>query len=392
MQVHGYQSIADDLRGQIRAGRYLPGAYLPTEKDLQASFGVSRSTVRRALANLAECGWAEVIPKRGVAAQLGPTPEPTGNIAFVDHGDLINERVFFGIGRSLHGTGLHLVHVDSRIHGVEGAIEYAAQQGCVAAFVWSKTGFPDVPRIEAVRRTMPVIALDHRLGAAQTDLISEDNVVGAATAVRHLAAQGRKRIAISGMMDMLEVNSERFAGYLKGIFDSGLTPHPVDFQFCVTSGEGPAETGMLIRRLQDPDRPDAIFVLQDMCVPAVVEAIFAAGLRVPQDIAVAAFGGEMLIQIDDVGLTSMVIDWPKFADECVRVVRERLRYPARPFVQVYIPTALTVRGSCGAPLDSWDPPTLGVEVHLGPRWRVQQESLRIRSDSARVVRTTDHSQ
>ena len=130
----------------------------------------------------------------------------------------------------------------------------------------------------------------------------------------------------------------------------------------------------------------------DMCVPAVVEAIFAAGLRVPQDVAVAAYGGEMLIQIDDVGLTSMVIDWPKFADECVRVVRERLRYPARPFVQVYIPTALTVRGSCGAPLDSWDPPTLGVEVHLGPRWRVQQESLRIRSDSARVVRTTDHSQ
>lgn len=381
---HGYQTIAEALREQIRAGIYLPGAFLPTEKDLQAAFHVSRSTVRRALAALADSGWAEVKPKRGVAAKVGPAPDLSGNIAFIDHGDLINERVFFGLNRALQGTGFHLIHVDSRIYGVEGAIEYAATNGFLAAFVWSKTGFPDEARIRAIEPKLPLILLDHRLGSIQTDLIAEDNVGGACTIVQHLAKMGRKRIAITGMMDMLEINHERFSGYLKGLFESGLKPHPVDFVFCVTSGGGAPETEGLIRRLQDPDRPDAVFVLQDMCVPPVVEAIFKAGLKVPDDVAVVAFGGEFPIQIDAVGLTSMAIDWPLFVSECVRVLERRLRTPREPIAQVMVPVSLVVRGSCGASEDRWDPlPSAGVEVHVGPRWKVHQDYIQIRSDSAR---------
>lgn len=383
-ETNGYQAIAEILRGQIREGVYAPGSLLPTEKDLQASFGVSRSTVRRALNALADSGWADVKPKRGVAAVVGPELDDGGSVAFIDHADLVNERVFFGIGRALQGTGFHLVHVDSRIYGVEGAIEYAESQGFVAAYVWSKSGFPDAARIEPIQRRMPLIALDHRLGKVRTDLIAEDNLEGAMAAVMHLAAQGARRIAVSGMMDMLEVNQDRFSGYLKGLFEAGLTPHPVDFLFCVTSGGGPEETSMLTRRLMDEDRPDAIFVLQDMCVPPVVEAIFAAGLRVPEDVAIAAFGGEVPIQIDTVGLTSMMVDWPRFADECVHVLLERLRRPTNPVVDVLLPTTLVVRGSCGAPIDRWNPlPSAGVEIHLGPRWKVQQDYLQIRSDAAR---------
>lgn len=384
-KARGYQSIADELREQIRAGHYLPGAFLPTERELQDTFKVSRSTVRRALATLAESGWAEIKPKRGVAACHGPVTELVGSVAFIDHADLVNERVFFGISRALHGTGLHLSHVDSRAYGVEGAIEFAAENNCVAAFVWSKSGFPDVGRIETARKRMPLIALSHRIGAVRTDLITEDNLNDAATIVCHLAKQGRKRIGVSGMMDMLEVNHDRFSGYLKGLFQSKLMPHPVDFLFSVTSGGGPEETTVLTRRLLDTDRPDAIFVLQDMCVPHVVEAIFEAGLRVPEDVAVAAFGGEAPLQIDNVGLTSMMVDWPQFAEECVRVLLERLRRPKEPYLHVAVPTSLVVRGSCGAAMDHFaDPmPNSDFGIQLGGRWRIQQDYLQIRSDAPR---------
>jgi len=297
----------------------------------------------------------------------------------------VNERVFFGISRALHGTGLHLIHVDSRVYGVEGAMEYAAETGCVAAFVWSKEGFPDVERVEAVKKRMPLIALDHKLGSIRTDLITEDNLNGAAAAVRHLANQGRKRIGVSGMMDMLEVNHERFSGYLKGHFDSGLKPHPSDFLFCVTSGDSPEETSVLVRRLQDKDRPDAIFVLQDMCVPYVVEAIFEAGLRVPEDVAIASFGGEAALQIDNVGLTSMMIDWPHFVDECVRVLIQRLQRPQEAFAHVSLPTTLIVRGSCGAPAENFTDPIANPDfgnLAIGHR-KIQQEYLQIRSDAPR---------
>lgn len=379
----GYQAIAEELRDQIRAGKYLPGAFLPTERELQETFRVSRSTVRRALSALAESGWAEVKPKRGVAACLGPAQELGGNVAYIDHADAVNERLFFALSRALQGTGFHLIHVDSRVFGVEGAMEYAADHGFVAAFVWSKTGFPNAERVRAVQRRLPLIALDHGLQGVATDLITEDNFGGARTIARHLADQGRRNIAISGMMDMLEINHERFSGYLSGLFERGLAPRSRDFVFCMTSGQEFPDTALLEKRLNDPDRPDAIFVLQDMMVPTVVDAVFAAGLRVPEDVAVAAFGGEVPIAIDEVGLTTVAIDWNDFAAECVRVLQSRLRNPIEPYDRVVLPVTLVARGSCGAPRTQWGSlPSYRADGVPGQRWRVQSDHLQLRSEAA----------
>jgi DNA-binding FadR family transcriptional regulator len=48
-RVPAYQLLADDLRLQITSGRLRPGDRLPTEPELCARCGVSRSTVREAL-------------------------------------------------------------------------------------------------------------------------------------------------------------------------------------------------------------------------------------------------------------------------------------------------------------------------------------------------------
>lgn len=48
-----YQTLADDLRYQITSGQLRPGDRLPTEPELCARSGVSRSTVREALRLLA---------------------------------------------------------------------------------------------------------------------------------------------------------------------------------------------------------------------------------------------------------------------------------------------------------------------------------------------------
>jgi GntR family transcriptional regulator len=47
-----HQRIATDLRDQIASGALAPGGALASEADLQAQFGVSRGTVRQALATL----------------------------------------------------------------------------------------------------------------------------------------------------------------------------------------------------------------------------------------------------------------------------------------------------------------------------------------------------
>ncbi len=51
-----YAQIEDWLAGQIAAGALAPGDRLPTEQDLAGWFGVSRMTLRHALAELAQRG------------------------------------------------------------------------------------------------------------------------------------------------------------------------------------------------------------------------------------------------------------------------------------------------------------------------------------------------
>ncbi len=348
---------------------------------MQQRFGVSRSTVRRALTALAESGWAEIKPNRGVSAKIGPGVERNNNVAFIDHAETLDKELFFNLGRQVQKHGYNLVHIDSRAKGVEGALEYALEQNFAAAFVWSKKGFPDAERVRAVQREIPVIAVDHGLRCATTDLIAEDNLGGASLAVRHLASLGRKRIAISGMMDMLEINHERFSGYLMGLFEHGLNPSPRDFLFCVTSGMDVADTLPLERRLADPDRPDAIFVLQDMFAPAVAHAVFRCGLRIPEDVALVAFGHGSSLLIDSVGLTQASVDTNLVAEAATERLVRRLASPTAPVEHVVLPVRLVVRGSCGAPQSDWDeqPALAAAERVLAGTWRHGGAPLHIHS-------------
>jgi GntR family transcriptional regulator len=62
------------MRDQILRGAYMPGAMIPREEDLCSSFGVSRITVRRAVADLEAQGLLEKRPPHGtfVSTSLPP--------------------------------------------------------------------------------------------------------------------------------------------------------------------------------------------------------------------------------------------------------------------------------------------------------------------------------
>lgn len=60
-----YQEIYNDLKEKIRTSVYAAGATLPTEQQLQETYGVSRDTVRKALAILTERGMIQKVQGRG---------------------------------------------------------------------------------------------------------------------------------------------------------------------------------------------------------------------------------------------------------------------------------------------------------------------------------------
>ncbi|MGI5426956.1 GntR family transcriptional regulator [Streptomyces sp. CA-179760] len=60
-----YQHAADELRREIKAGRYKPGDQLPPYRELQERFGVANMTARAALNVLRDEGLIYTIQGRG---------------------------------------------------------------------------------------------------------------------------------------------------------------------------------------------------------------------------------------------------------------------------------------------------------------------------------------
>jgi GntR family transcriptional regulator len=67
-----YHQVADRIRAGIQSGELRPGQALPTEKQLAAQYGVSRPTVRAALATLRAEGLIDAQQGRGAFVRLRP--------------------------------------------------------------------------------------------------------------------------------------------------------------------------------------------------------------------------------------------------------------------------------------------------------------------------------
>jgi DNA-binding GntR family transcriptional regulator len=66
MDVPSYKRLAEDLRGRIHSGELMPGDRMPSEEQLTREAGLSRTSVRKAMAVLRAEGWIEVRAPRGV--------------------------------------------------------------------------------------------------------------------------------------------------------------------------------------------------------------------------------------------------------------------------------------------------------------------------------------
>ncbi|WP_326636348.1 GntR family transcriptional regulator [Nonomuraea fuscirosea] len=68
-----YRQVANAIRDDITAGRYRPGAWLPSETQLAQMYEVGRDTVREALAYLRAEGRITTVRKRGSMVTSEPT-------------------------------------------------------------------------------------------------------------------------------------------------------------------------------------------------------------------------------------------------------------------------------------------------------------------------------
>ena len=201
----------------------------------------------------------------------------------------------------------------------------------------------------------PVVVIGSLPEGVPVDSVRADSVAGAAMAVRHLYATGRRRIAfINGPADTVP-GSSRDAGYRKALTDCGLPLDPglvVHTDFGIESGAAAAE-----RLLSGPgERPDAFFCANDQLALGAAHAVLARGLRIPEDLAVAGMDDSALARAGWPPLTSVDLGSSERGRRAAELLLDRLRRPDGGGEEVSpaattVPPRLVVRGSTAPATD-----------------------------------------
>nr|WP_277816250.1 substrate-binding domain-containing protein [Microbacterium ginsengiterrae] len=134
---------------------------------------------------------------------------------------------------------------------------------------------------------LPVVLLDFD-GGEQHCSVTVDNFLGGRLAVRHLLDLGHENIAFIGGSPDLRQFAQRAAGARQEMISSGLDPDRHLTEVSV-SGIGIRDGRRAAELLLDGGAPDAIFCGNDMLAFGAYRAIVAAGLRVPDDIALVGY-------------------------------------------------------------------------------------------------------
>jgi LacI family transcriptional regulator len=164
-------------------------------------------------------------------------------------------------------------------------------RGVDALVVASCSSTPDV--LLAADREAPVILLDRRVGRpGALCLVGTDDRLAGELATQHLIGIGRRRIAFIGAAG-LSPTSDREKGYRGALACAGLR---VPAKYMVRLPQNEESNHVLGARfmrqlLELKPRPDAVFCYNDPTAWGAMLAIFEAGLRVPEDVAVVGCGG-----------------------------------------------------------------------------------------------------
>ncbi|MGW4107911.1 substrate-binding domain-containing protein, partial [Streptomyces sp. NPDC004976] len=159
--------------------------------------------------------------------------------------------------------------------------------------------------IEAFRRHgIPFVLVDRVAEGTTECSVSVDDVAGGALAVRHLVDAGHRSVAyVSGPPGLNQVRDRR-TGALNALAEAGLGPDrltelPTE-RLDVAAGR---DAGA--RLLGLAERPTAVFCANDLLALGVLQAMYAAGVGVPDDLAIVGYDDIEFAAAAAVPLTSV---------------------------------------------------------------------------------------
>lgn len=323
-----------------------------TIKDVAKAAGVSVATVSRALnghVNVADGVRSRVI---AIATQMRYSPHAaarslssrrtqTIGVVLPDlYGEFFAELVR-GIDRVAREHNLHLLVSSCHGEPEQQGTALRAMRGRVDGLLVMSPYTIAPPIAGEPIASLPLVTINTR-DHTDTAALGVDNYGGAVAMVEHLVASGRRRIAFIAGPERNTDALERLRGYretlarlLPGVEEWVL---PGDFHEDSGHRAGLALAGAT-------QRPDAVFAANDMMALGCLFAFAQAGVRVPDDIALAGFDDIPLARHVHPALTTMHVDIAELGARATRMLLARMAdSEAAPRRDTVVPE-LVVRGT-----------------------------------------------
>jgi LacI family transcriptional regulator, galactose operon repressor len=200
--------------------------------------------------------------------------------------DIVLATIYDGIDQTATAAGYNTVVVNTRdrpelqrshlnlmlSHQVEGIIVGDSRFDSNIVDDLSRSG---VPYVLVVRR------LPQQLS------VTADDLTGGRLAAEHLLSLGHRRVGVVAGDPQASTGAERTAGFRRAFEAAGF---PVSEEYVIPSGfdvQSGRRTAEILLSL--PDRPSAIFAVNDFAAIGVMGALRDGGLRVPDDVAVVGY-------------------------------------------------------------------------------------------------------
>lgn len=203
--------------------------------------------------------------------------------------------------------------------------------------------------LDAARAGTPMVFVDRWIPGVDVPVVRSDGRGAVRDLVAHLYGLGHRRLAIIAGPAATTTGRERVEAFREALGEHGL-PLPDGY---IGQGDFQAESGRRVTEgfLDLPEPPEVVFAADNLMALGALDAIRARGMRVPEDVGLAAFDDIPWFVHTDPPITAVAQPTGELGRAAVRALVDRIE--GRPPRSVTLPARLVVRLSCGeSPVDS----------------------------------------
>jgi len=202
--------------------------------------------------------------------------------------------------------------------------------------------FTRLPELTQLIGDMPWVQCAEYADAGDISCVGINDTDAARQLVAHLADGGRRHIALINHDLSYKYAQLRQQGYQQELESRGLSWQAIDYASDLSFSAGKQAMQGLLRR---DIRPDAVFAVSDTLAAGAMSAIESAGLRIPQDIAVAGFDGTELAEIISPSLTTVAQPSREIGRTAFDLLLKKIADPQAPTERVMMAWRLILRAS-----------------------------------------------